>query len=1401
MFINPYVLEILYFYITFCCLLMNISKHITLIFITFLLIFNSVHSYALNNTLKKRLFFKSYTLDQGLSNNTVFSIEQDFQGFIWFGTHEGLNRFDGYEFKKYFHDPNDSLTLPGNTVNCVFQDSRNRLWVATNEGLCIYDREADNFINFEDQYGKSLSNSIVTTIIEDSKGNYWIGTFNGGLNYYNENKDSLHIIQNDHNSDRLTSKTIRTIYEDEEGILWVGTRNGLNKYDPLENRIKTYYFHPEEVTGGNDIRYIYADNTPRLLLATNGGGLVNFNKKTDEFQINNGNSDEAEALKSNTIRSIIRDKSGNLWIGSLNGLFLYDEKDDVFHHYKHNPDDPGTLNAHSVRAIFEDRDGNIWLGLYYGGINFYNQENSQFRNFTERGPNESGLSSNIISSFVEDKDGNLWIGTEGGGLNFFNRKTGQFKHYLHQPDKNSISSNFIKSLAINKNGKLWIATIEAGLDYFDPSTSTFRNYRNDPSDFHSLSNNYIRSIYIDSKENIWIGTNGNGLNKFNTRNKKFERFPYDNGENTIQGSNINSIIEDSSGLLIIGTNKGLNLYNPKTYKNSFINSIEDGSPISEIWCFYLDDNNNLWIGTNENGLVYYNRENGVFRSFTQEDALLNNVVYGIIPDNRGYLWVSTNRGLSRFGLENHSVKNFDSHSGLLSNQFNYNSYYKTRKGELLFGGNRGFTLFHPEEIRSNTIMPPAVLTGFNLFNKPVNLNDDNSPLHSNIIIAEEVTLNHKQTVFSIEFASLSYIAPENNQYEYTLEGFLDDWIYLGNNRNVTFTNLDPGKYLFKLRASNNDGMWNDAGASLTINVLPPWWKTGWAFSAYTLFFLGLFFIAVKAYKIRVDERNKLKYERLEKQRIIELNQMKLKFFTNISHEFRTPLSLIIGPVEELVEKFRNNQNGISRKLLVIQKNSITLHHLIEQLMTFRKIEAGALKLKIKKVELVNYLSRINDSFLDLANKKKIKFLFSHEISPLFIWIDPDMMEKVFINILSNAFHHTPKNGEVEISAYQNTKSGIIEIKISDTGPGIPEDKLEKIFERFYQIDNPQADPHHGTGIGLSFARDIINLHHGTIYAKNMKDKGVCFTIRIKPGNDHLKEHILIESGDLRVDEEKTSNQGIQFPDETSEEIIEDINSLEKNSSKKHKILIVEDNESLNNYLSDTLHEDYQIFSAYDGKQGLSQARANNPDLIIMDVMMPELGGIELTNMLKADFETCHIPIIMLTAKSSLNDEIQGIEKGADAYISKPFSIKLLKAKITALLQNRDKLKKVFNLNLKLDPEEVNIQSMDDKFITRAKKIIEDNIAEEKLNVQLLAEELGMSRMQLNRKMKGLLNQSPSDFIRIIRLKRASQLLIDGKLNVSEVIYHVGINSRTYFTKAFKEQFGMSPKDYSKKYAN
>ncbi len=1381
---------------------MKILKHIiTITLLTLLLILNGVNSYALNDPQKKRLFFKSYTLDQGLSHNTVFSIEQDYQGFIWFGTQGGLNRFDGYEFKKYFHDPGDSLTLPGNTVNCVFQDSRKRLWVATNEGLSIYNREKDNFINFEDYSGKTLSNSIITTIIEDNSGGYWIGTFNGGVNYYNEEKDSFYIIRNSHNSERLSSNTIRAIREDENGLIWIGTRNGLTKYDPEKNIIKSYYFHPEEVTGGNDVRYIYSDQSKNLLLATNGGGLITFNKETNNFDINNGGSESNGKLSSNTIRTIIRDENGILWIGTLNGLFLLDENTGVFHHYKHNPDDPGTLNAHSVRAIFEDKDGNIWLGLYYGGINFYNQENSQFQNFTERGPNESGLSSNIISSFVEDQDGNLWIGTEGGGLNFFNRTTGQFTHYLHHPHKNSISSNFIKSLALDENGKLWIGTIEAGLDYFDPGSSTFHNFRNDPSDIHSLSNNYIRSIYIDSEKNLWVGTNGGGLNKFNIENEYFKRFPYDNGDNTITGSNINSIVEDSSGLLIIGTNKGLNIYNPETYQNKFINSIANDTPLSEIWCLYLNKNDKLWIGTNENGLVHYDREKNIFNSFTQEDALLNNVVYGIIPDNNNYLWVSTNKGLSRFNLKDHSVKNFDSHSGLMSNQFNYNSYYKTKAGEILVGGNRGFTLFHPNEIRSNKIMPPAVITDFKLFNKSVNLNDQNSPLHSNIIIADEVTLNHKQTVFSIEFAALSYVAPEKNQYEYTLEGFLDDWLYLGNNRSVTFTNLDPGKYLFKLRASNNDDIWNEAGTSLSVNVLPPWWKTGWAFSAYALIITGLFLIALKAYKIRVDEKNKLKYERLEKQRIIELNQMKLKFFTNISHEFRTPLSLIIGPVEELVEKFRNNQDGISKKLSVIHKNSITLHHLIEQLMAFRKIEAGALKLKIKKIELLNYLSRINDSFLDLANKKNIKFLFSHEISPLYIWIDPDMMEKVFINILSNAFHHTPKNGEVKISAYKNINSGDIEIKISDTGPGIPENKLEKIFERFYQIDNPQADPHHGTGIGLSFARDIINLHHGSISAKNIKGKGVGFIINIKPGKEHLKEHIMVDEAEKVKDQELVNDSGYDHDVIMPQEENGETNDPEKEKSGKYKLLIVEDNESLNNYLKDTLSEDYRIYSAYNGKEGLTQARVHNPDLIIMDVMMPEMNGVELTKMLKNEFETSHIPILMLTAKSSISDEIQGFEEGADAYVTKPFSMKLLRTQISSLLQNRENLRKVFNLNLKLDPSEINIQSMDDKFINRAKEIVEENISEEKLNVQLLAKELGMSRMQLNRKMKGLLNQSPSDFIRTIRLKRASQLLTDGKLNVSEVIYHIGINSRTYFTKAFKEQFGMSPKEYAKKYAN
>jgi signal transduction histidine kinase/ligand-binding sensor domain-containing protein/AraC-like DNA-binding protein len=1342
------------------------------------------------------IHFVNYDIEQGLSHNTVFCIEQDYQGFIWFGTQEGLNRFDGYEFKTYYHDPGDSLSLPGNIVNSILEDDRDRLWVATSAGLSIYDREKDHFHNFTDLTGLQLSNTIITTVLQDRTGCFWIGTFNGGVNRYSEHDRSLLVYNNVGGNNVLTHYTVRTIFEDSEGTIWIGTRYGLNRYDPRYDEFDHFMFHPEEISGGNDIRDIYEDHQGILWLATNGGGIVKFDRNTGDYTVDDGNSKETGHLTSNAVKTILEDSNGRLWIGSLNGLFLKEPGSDYLHHYQHNSSEFGSLAAHSLRDIFEDRDGNIWLALYYGGISFYNPENSRFRNYSEQGPGKNGLSSNIVSAVVEDPEGNLWIGTEGGGLNYLNRSSGAIRHFRHKPGERGISSNFVKSMAIDKEGILWIGTIETGLDRYDPSTGNFKNYQHDPDDPTSLSDNYIRSIFIDSNNRFWVGTNGGGLNLFDRRTGSFIKIHDSPLETPIRGKNINAMTETADGRLAIGTNKGLNLFDPESGTNEYFSRYDshENHFITEIWCLYADDGNILWIGTNEAGLFRLDLHTGLFRLYDAENYLPNNVVYGILPDEAGNLWISTNKAITKFNLSDSTVSHYDSHSGLLSNQFNYNSFYRTGAGELIFGGNKGFTVFSPGEIGTNTIPAPARLTGFKLMNKNVDLSDPVSPLSSNIIVADRAVLNHKQSVFSIEFAALCYVAPEKNQYAYTLEGFLDEWIELGNNRNVTFTNLDPGKYTFRLRVSNNDGLWNEEQATLDIHVLPPWWKTPWAWTTYAFILAGALYFLVRIYRIRFDEKNKLKYEQLEKQRIIDLNQMKLKFFTNISHEFKTPLSLIIGPLEELKDRFSREGTDpeAGKTLSLVHKNSLMLNSLIEQLMTFRKIEAGAKKLKIKKVDVVSYLKRINESFLEMAGRMNIRFTFSHDLIPVYLWFDPEMMERVFFNILSNAFKHTPAGGTIDVSVHQERPDDPVEIKITDSGPGIPEDSLEKIFERFYQLDREPSDTVQGTGIGLSFARDIVQLHRGTISAENVPGKGACFTLRLYTGTDHLVEH--------QVSPAPKAGVGISEYILDEEEFFTPDPGTQVSSKKPNDLptlLIVEDNESLRQYLAESLSDSFSTHTAADGKKGLFLTRKYSPDLIITDVMMPEMGGVEMTERIKSDFDTCHIPVIMLTAKSSIIDQIEGITHGADAYFAKPFSMKLLRAQIGSLLENREKLRKAFGSKLKPTPSTLNIQSMDEKFLVRAIAIVEKSMEDPAFGVKELGEEIGMSRMQLNRKFRGILNQTPSEFIRTIRLKRAAQLMVDGNLNVSEVIYHVGISSRTYFTKAFSEQFGMSPKAFVK----
>jgi ligand-binding sensor domain-containing protein/signal transduction histidine kinase/AraC-like DNA-binding protein len=1369
------------------------------IFIGFLIVVLNLFSlFSISNIspiLSKNLFFKSYGIEQGLSHNTVFCIEQDYQGFIWFGTQEGLNRFDGYTFKKYLHNPEDSLSVPGNTIHDILEDSHKNLWIATSEGLCQYNRITDKFTHFDHLSKKKLSDKIITSLLEDKNGNLWVGTFNGGVNIYDLENDSLTIINHSESKQKLSNNTVRVIFEDGVNNIWIGTREGLNKYSFSLKTVKQYAFHEDNIIGGNDIRDIFETQPGELLIATNGGGLVSFNSETEAFFIDYGNSDKIGELSSNTIRTIKSDQNGMIWIGSLNGLFLYDQYNKIFNHYKHNPDDPGSLNAHSIRAVFKDEDGNMWLGLYYGGINFYNTENSQFQNFSEKGTSDKGLSSNIISAIVEDRHGKLWIGTEGGGLNHFDPSTGKFKHYFHHPSKNSISSNFIKSLALDSLGNLWIGTIESGLDYFNTRSSVFTNNRNIADDKNTLSNVYIKSIFIDKDHTVWIGTNGGGLNKYSPKYKKFFSYSFDQGKNSIIGSNVNCIVNYSDSILCIGTNKGLNFFNKRTAKFTLLNRLDNDDLLSEVWCLFKENEKHLWIGTNENGLVLYNIEDNQASKIINDNSPNNNVVYGILPDETGSLWISTNKGISRLNLSDLSFKNYDSHSGLLSSQFNYNSYCKTKKGTLIFGGTKGFSMFSPSEIRSNTTIPKAVITDFRIMNKPINYDDPDSPLPSNIIIADEINLSYKQSVFSIEFASLSFVAPEKNQYEYTLEGFLNQWVYLGNTRTVSFTNLDPGTYRFRLKVSNNDGLWNENAATLKINVQPPWWRTLWAYSAYILIIFTMAFFAIKLFQIRIDEKNKLKYERLEKERIIELNQMKLKFFTNISHEFRTPLSLILGPLEDLQEKMDILNEPARKKLSIIQKNALRLYKLVEQLMTFRKLEAGALQLKISNNEVITFLSQIHESFEELAIKKNIDFSFTHKQHEIYLWFDYEMMKTVFFNVISNAFKHTPDNGRIDINIDFHIDKPFSEITITDNGTGIPSDKLEKIFERFYQVEPEHGEQYEGAGIGLSFAKEIVSLHHGEITAKSDLNKGSVFYIRLLKGTDHLKDHNIIKDDivfKLNKDEIPYDESG---PDDFGK--ISENPSGKNNEKNPVRLLIVDDNAGLVDYLTESLNDEYQIISASDGMQGLAMSRLQNPDLIIMDVMMPKMNGLEVTEKLKSDFDTCHIPVIMLTARTEVEDQIKGISTGAEVYINKPFSIRMLKTQIKSLLQNRILLRKVFYNNLSMKPSNVFIQSIDDKFIQSVKKIVEENISDPQFNVSSLSDKLGISRMQLNRKINGLFNQTPGDFIRTIRLNRASQLMIDGQLNVSEVIYYVGITSRSYFTKAFTQQFGMSPKKYIK----
>ena len=1385
----------------------------------------------------KGLRFEHLSVERGLSQSVVKSIVQDSRGYLWFGTKDGLNRYNGYDLVIYRHNPAEASSLSDNAVECMYADRKGNLWIGTSKGgINKYDYKTEKFSclsNYINNTDNILSNRI-NSICEDKNGHLWIGT-DKGLNEFNPVNNKYRTFRHEpKNKNSLNNNYIKKIFIDSENIVWVATIAGLCRFDSKREKFINYF--PGVVT-------IYEDREGILWLGTLSNGLIRFNKRNNEVRYFRNNPADPNSISNNNIRYILEDSNGDIWVGTLEGLNKFNRKTNQhtgqagsFIRYYHKEEDYNSLSSNEHYSVCEDREGNLWLGTFGGGVNKLNLNQEAFIHYKHY-PNIPGsLSDNYVSSISMDKQGNLWIGTDIGGLNKLDKRTGKFINYIHNPaGKNSLSNNTILAISTGHSEKVWVGTYFGGLNEYDLKTNKFFHFCvNTAGDPHCLNSDVVTSILEDGDSVLWIGTD-KGLNKLIIKRKVFTHYTHDPAtSNSISDNNIQCLQLDRSGILWIGTSTGgVNKLDPKTgiithykYNQSSANSICSNNIIA-----VYEDNSNpvnsavtsgevIWIGT-DNGLSMFDKAKGLFKHYTKEDGLPNNYIHDIIADNSGCLWLSTNNGLSKFNPKTGVFKNYSIKDGLQGNEFNHNACYKDKNGTLYFGGMNGFNVFQPDNINNNFYEPPVILTSFKKFNQEVKFDKPFSEL-------KEVELSYKDYDISFEFASLSFTQPWKNQYTYMLEGFDKDWVYCGTRRFATYINLDPGTYTFKVKATNNDGIWSKNEASLRVIIDPPWWKTGWAYALYILLIASGMFTIRKFQNNRAELRHELKMREFEAKKLQELEVLKSRFFANLSHEFRTPLMLIKGPVEQLLKnqtKQKEGQNGTGQ-LQMIQRNTEKLQELIDQLLELSQLEAASIPLNAKQENIIALLRGIVSAFESLASQKNIKLIYdgTEETIAGSALIDRDKFEKIINNLLSNAFKFTGEGGIVSVLVDLDKTKRQAEIKITDTGIGIPEDQLGKIFNRFYQVDDSSRRAFGGSGIGLALVKELVDLHKWKIDIKSELGKGTEFSLIIP-----MEEASAGEAVFYLEEREKDSEPAI--PDfrlaedlafEKSKTRAGNHTAPQNVSLKNLSILIVEDSQDVRKYLSGLLRSYFQDFEviqvkqelpqlkplqgnnngrkllnlleAENGEEGLKIAVENTPDLIISDIMMPYMDGIEFCRRIKTHWETSHIPVILLTAK--VTSRIEGLETGADDYLTKPFDSKELFIRVKNLLEQRQLLRDKFSKEIKIiAPSGITTTSLDNDFLNKAYKIVENNIANTEFDSEAFAKEMFVSRSQLHRKLLAITGEPPGELLRSYRLKRAAQLLLEKRLSVTQVALEVGFNNPPYFTKAFRQQYGCLPSEF------
>ncbi len=1329
-----------------------------------LLTFSSVSAFSKTGELK----FLHFTNDDGLPSSYVRSLSQDKYGFIWAAARSSICRFDGQYFKTFKALDDNGVRIDLWSTNIFSFNDSILITVTTDSVYYYFDYEAECF-----RKHTQLNNSGKITDLQYSASGIWLI---GG--------DEVRLQKN--NSDEIipVSKVI-DFQEPENHLKIINLRENNNKIVALTksnlmlvfdlgNKLQRTFNLPDGITG-TDVTIFYTDQNNHVWLGTTENGLYKMNLNSGSSVYYSAKKSGGQYLLHNMVHSIAEDHQGRVWIGTENGLCIWSPYTETFDYYQYDIHNPDGLNTNPIYDIFCDRDGNMWLGTYFGGINFWNSEEEFFRVW-QAGTGDYHIGGNAVSSISEDNNGNIWLGMEDRGVNRIDRKTGQIQRFESSPG--GLSFNNVHCLLFETTNKLWIGTYTGGINILDISTGRF-SYINQLNEPNLPANNVYK--LVRSGDSIFITTTS-GVSVYNINSKKITLFQPE----TFAGVQV-ECVHDGGNLLWFSSTAGVFSYNKSTKK---INHLEEFAFLKHINFVTTDKKNRVWIGDCLQGLCCYDPATGEKMQFNEKSGFPFSWIFSLEQADDGTFWVTGNKGLVNFNPETKEILLFNRESELPFEQFNFRASYKDSQGNIYFGGNNGMISFNQNSRKSKEKALNVVFRGMQLFNQPV-VPGSGGVLTKSLNQNPVVKLRHKQNVFTIEFSGLSFQSGGKCQYAYYLEGFEEDWNYTGNRDFATYTNLSPGEYTFHVKASTNVSAWPGETNSLKIIIEPPFWLSNWGFMIY-IFIIILILIGFYSVATRIQKSKALaEMERREKEYVTEINNFKLEFFTNVSHELRTPLTLIIGPLTKVLEEEQLTP-GLMKKMKGIKNNAHRLLVLINQLLEFRKIESGKEILRVSRQNIVKLVDDIRESFEGSAKAKDIHLKFKTENLDKDIWIDGMKLENILINLISNALKFTGKDGKVKVGIKlqdeENTENQVLFIEVSDTGVGIEPGKKEKIFEMFYKEELGVVNQN-GSGIGLAFVNSLVKLHRGTIEVESTVGKGSVFMVRIPVSENNYKVHEIVPGQTQFMPELNTTGDA---------EIAGIVKDAPFTSGKNPVVLVIDDNVELLGFISEMLKDSFEVITAVNGDEGLEKIENHIPDLIISDVMMPGINGLDLCRKLKSDIKTSHIPIILLTAKSGEENEYEGLKTGADYYIEKPFFPHILSKMIDNILTTRKNLIERFRSDIYMLPTEAATTESDRELIDRITKLIRQHIDKPDLDVTFIIQEIGISRTLLHLKLKNLTGCSATEFIRSIRLREAVKLIADGTCNISEAAYRTGFTSPNYFTRRFKEFFGTSPSQYFEK---